>query len=68
MLNISAGTLETEKVHIYSGRCGADTLGDVVHPLTSSAPYLIIRQIELSKNILQALALAYRILVSRMSR
>ncbi len=36
VLNISAGTLETELVHIHSGQCG-DNLGGVVHPLTSFA-------------------------------
>ena len=34
VLNVSGGTLETELVHIHSGQCG-DTLGGVVHPLTS---------------------------------
>ncbi len=34
VLNISSSTLETELVHIHSGRCG-DPLGGVVHPLTS---------------------------------
>ena len=34
VLNISGGALETELVHIHSGQCG-DTLGGVVHPLTS---------------------------------
>ena len=32
---LSPGTLESEKFHIHSGQCGADTLGGVVHPLSS---------------------------------
>ena len=34
VLDLSAGTLETELVHIHSGQCG-DTLGGVVHELNS---------------------------------
>jgi plastocyanin len=34
VLHLSPGNLETELVHIHSGQCG-DSLGDVVHPLTS---------------------------------
>lgn len=34
VLNLSAGTLETEFVHIHSGSCG-DSLGGVVYSLTS---------------------------------
>ena len=35
VLNLSAGTLESEMVHIHSGSCGTATLGGVVHVLTS---------------------------------
>lgn len=35
VLNISAGTMETTLVHIHDGPCGNDTLGGVVHTLTS---------------------------------
>ena len=35
VLSLPSGDLETEKVHIYSGSCGADTLGGVEHGLTS---------------------------------
>jgi plastocyanin len=34
VLHLSSGNLESELVHIHSGQCG-DSLGDVVHPLTS---------------------------------
>jgi hypothetical protein len=33
-LNLSAGAMETQAVHIHTGQCGA-SLGGVVHPLTS---------------------------------
>ena len=36
LLSLSAGTLQTDLVHIHSGQCG-DTLGGVVHGLTSFA-------------------------------
>ena len=32
---LSPGALESQLMHIHSGQCGADTLGGVVHPLTS---------------------------------
>ncbi|MCH8897168.1 MAG: hypothetical protein IIC33_02570 [Chloroflexi bacterium] len=35
ILLLPPGALETESAHIHSGRCGADTLGGVVDPLTS---------------------------------
>ena len=35
VLSLPSGDLETEKVHIHSGSCGADTLGGVEHGLTS---------------------------------
>ena len=35
VLYITPGSLETELVHIHSGRCGVDTLGGVEHGLTS---------------------------------
>ena len=35
VLSLPSGDLETEKVHIHSGSCGADTLGGVKHGLTS---------------------------------
>jgi hypothetical protein len=34
ILSLPPGDMESELVHIHSGQCG-DTLGDVVHPLTS---------------------------------
>ena len=37
VLTVSEGVLESELVHIHSGSCGADTLGGVVHGLTSIA-------------------------------
>ena len=37
VLAVSEGTLESELVHIHSGSCGNDTLGGVVHGLTSIA-------------------------------
>jgi plastocyanin len=35
ILLLPPGDLETELAHIHSGRCGEETLGEVVHPLTS---------------------------------
>ncbi len=37
VLSVSPGRLSSELVHIHSGSCGADTLGGVVHGLTSIA-------------------------------
>ena len=37
VLNLAAGALQTELVHIHSGQCSRDTLGGVVHDLTSFA-------------------------------
>ena len=34
ILELSAGSLDTELVHIHAGQCG-DTLGDIAHDLTS---------------------------------
>ena len=36
-LTLFAGNVESELVHIHSGRCGNNTLGGVVHPLTNIA-------------------------------
>ena len=36
-LNLSAGTVESENVHIHSGKCGNNTLGGVVESLTNIA-------------------------------
>ena len=35
VLSLLSGDLETEKVHIHSGSCGADTLGGIEYGLTS---------------------------------
>ena len=37
VLSVAPGAFVSESVHIHSGTCGADTLGGVVHALTSIA-------------------------------